>query len=222
MTDMSHGVEAIQPAVPFSPVSYAEPCLPESKPSRHAPPTPTQLIPASQNSTPLSPIEVSGQLKRESEPRLALALCALLVALTCPDSPRSSLPSQTTKHTKYKRHRPLRNLVCDQTGFVLLLLRLSSRLLSLIYLLSPSSIGTSAHRSFRPGLGTSLTHAAKRAQDSPLPFPPNLLGDQFFVGSRAIADPSHPQDPNHQSDRRPPGTKPHLPLHCPDTCTGHP
>lgn len=183
MTDMSHGVEAIQPAVPFSPVSYAEPCQPGSKPSRHAPPTPTQLIPASQNSTPLSPIEVSGQLKRESEPRLALALCALLVALTCPDSPRASLPSQTTKHTKYKRHRPLRNLVCDQTGFVLLLLRLSSRLLSLIYLLSPSSIGTSAHRSFRPGLGTSLTHAAKRAQDSPLPSPslPISLGTNSLL-----------------------------------------
>lgn len=146
-------------------------------------PHPHPAYPGLPKQHPLSPIEVSGRLKRESEPRLALALCALLVALTCPDSPRSSLPSQTTKHTKYKRHRPLRNLVCDQTGFVLLLLRLSSRLLSLIYLLSPSSIGTSAHRSFRPGLGTSLTHAAKRAQDSPLPSPslPISLGTNSLL-----------------------------------------
>lgn len=148
----------------------------------HPPPPPSLSRPP--KTAPLFPLSrYPGSFKRESEPRLALALCALLVALTCPDSPRSSLPSQTTKHTKYKRHRPLRNLVCDQTGFVLLLLRLSSRLLSLIYLLSPSSIGTSAHRSFRPGLGTSLTHAAKRAQDSPLPSPslPISLGTNSLL-----------------------------------------
>lgn len=166
-------------------------CLPESKPSRHAPPTPTQLIPASQNSTPLPYRGNPGSLRD----RGSLASPSPFALSLCPDLTQLCL-DQILHHRRQNTQSssdigPCRNLVCDQTGFVLLLLRLSSRLPSLICLLSPASIGTSARRSFRPGLGTFLTHAAKRAQS--LPFPPNLLGVQFFVGSKAIADPSPPR-----------------------------